>query len=62
MARTDPQIVVRVPAALHARIRELSVVNRRSMNGEVVYQLEQVLGRAANLPEELDRTPGSRSA
>lgn len=35
--------MIRVPAPLKERIRQAAEANRRSMNGEIVYQLEQVL-------------------
>ena len=47
MARGDPQIVLRVPAPLHARIRELAAANDRSMNGEVVHHLKRAIGPSA---------------
>jgi hypothetical protein len=55
MTRTDPQIMIRVPAPLKERIRQAAEANRRSMNGEIVYQLEQVLPA-----EETKTAPGDK--
>jgi len=43
MSRTDPQMMIRVPADLKERIRKSAECNRRSMVGEIVYTLEQAL-------------------
>jgi hypothetical protein len=40
MARTDPQINLRIPAALKARLEESSVAAGRSITAEVVARLE----------------------
>ncbi len=41
MARTDPQINLRIPAALKKKIELTAVENSRSINSEVVQRLEQ---------------------
>lgn len=41
MARTDPQINLRVPADLKKKIELIAVENGRSLNAEVVQRLEQ---------------------
>ena len=41
MARTDPQINLRVPADLKKKIELIAVENSRSINAEVVQRLEQ---------------------
>ncbi len=43
MARTDPQINIRVPAELKKKLELLAVENSRSLNAEVVTRLEQSL-------------------
>jgi hypothetical protein len=40
MARTDPQMVLRVPAGLKARLKEAAHENNRSQNAEIVHRLE----------------------
>lgn len=41
MARTDPQINLRVPADLKKKIELIAIENSRSINAEVVQRLEQ---------------------
>lgn len=41
MARTDPQINLRVPANLKKKIELIAIENSRSINAEVVQRLEQ---------------------
>ena len=43
MARTDPQISLRIPADLKERIRQAADANRRSVNAEIVHRLEESL-------------------
>lgn len=45
MARTDPQINLRVPADLKKKIELIAIENSRSINAEVVQRLEQSFGR-----------------
>lgn len=40
MARTDPQINLRVPAELKKKLEILAIENSRSLNAEVVNRLE----------------------
>lgn len=40
MARTDPQINIRVPAELKKELELLAIENGRSLNAEVVLRLE----------------------
>lgn len=40
MARTDPQINLRVPAELKKKLEILAIENSRSLNAEVVTRLE----------------------
>lgn len=40
MARTDPQINLRIPAQLKERIEQAGSVSGRSTNAEIVYRLE----------------------
>lgn len=41
MARTDPQMVIRVPAELKEWLAAQATQNRRSQNSEVVSRLEE---------------------
>ena len=43
MARTDPQINIRVPAELKKKLELLATENSRSLNAEVVTRLESSL-------------------
>ena len=43
MNQSNDKFVVRMPVGLRDRIRREAEVNRRSMNGEIVYRLEQAL-------------------
>lgn len=43
MARTDPQINIRVPAELKKKLELLAIENSRSLNAEVVTRLESSL-------------------
>ena len=60
MARTDPQINIRVPAELKKKLELLAVENSRSLNAEVVTRLEQSLSghtsthQTATLEVEMD--------
>ena len=45
MARTDPQINLRVPADLKKKIELIAIENSRSINAEVVQRLEQSFER-----------------
>ncbi|WP_404404919.1 Arc family DNA-binding protein [Pelagibacterium halotolerans] len=57
MSRTDPQMMIRVPADLKERIRKSAECNRRSMVGEIVYTLEQALPAS-----ETETAPGGEIA
>lgn len=54
MARTDPQINLRIPADLKARLEAVALASGRSTNAEIVWRLEQSL-----LPEGSAREMGS---
>ena len=41
MSREDPQMKIRLPAELKARIEEASSANNRTMNAEIVARLHQ---------------------
>lgn len=43
MARTDPQVNLRLPDGMRERIRERAAENRRSMNAEIVHYLDRAL-------------------
>ncbi len=52
MSREDPQMKIRLPAELKARIEEASSANGRTMNAEIVKRLEESLdGKAVHLPD-----------
>lgn len=44
MARDEPQINLRVPAALKERLEEASAQNKRSLTAEIVARLEESFG------------------
>ncbi|ARL55947.1 Arc family DNA-binding protein [Burkholderia pseudomallei] len=50
MARDDPQINLRIPAALKERLDEVSAQNKRSLTAEVVARLEASLESAESAP------------
>jgi hypothetical protein len=54
MARTDPQINLRVPADLKKKIELIAVENSRSINAEVVQRLEQSFEQKF---EDIDSVP-----
>lgn len=41
MARTDPQMVIRLPAELKEWLSSQAAQNHRSQNGEIVNRLEE---------------------
>lgn len=41
MARSDPQMVIRLPAELKEWLAAQATQNRRSQNGEIVSRLEE---------------------
>lgn len=41
MARSDPQVNIRMPQALKERLEAASAETNRSLNGEIVARLEQ---------------------
>lgn len=49
MARTDPQINIRIPERLRAMLDEARERSGRSLTGEIAYQLEQAFQGAARL-------------
>lgn len=54
MTRTDPQLGIRLPGELKDRIRKSAERNRRSMNGEIVFLLEQALPGETNTAAEVE--------
>ncbi|MDV2468901.1 Arc family DNA-binding protein [Acinetobacter chinensis] len=55
MARTDPQINLRVPAELKKKLEILAIENSRSLNAEVVTRLENSIESgfdSARIPTE----------
>lgn len=65
MARTDPQVAVRMPTWMRDRIRERAEANRRTMNAEIVHYLDCALGaqeekgpaEAATSPSHVTENP-----
>ena len=58
MARTDPQINIRLPLELKERIRIIGDQNGRSMNAEIVHRLEQSFeaeAKSAETPDKLEQ-------
>jgi len=57
MARSDPQINIRVPADLKQQLELLAVQNGRSLNAEVVLRLENSLSLKLenSLPLKIDK-------
>lgn len=49
MARTDPQINLRVPAELKKKLEILAIENSRSLNAEVVIRLENSIEQGFDL-------------
>lgn len=45
MARTDPQVNIRLPADLKDRIDKAALESKRSMNAEIVARLERTFGQ-----------------
>ncbi|WP_428054910.1 Arc family DNA-binding protein [Devosia oryzisoli] len=43
LARSDPQVNIRIPPDMRERIRERAEANRRSMNSEIVHYLDRAL-------------------
>lgn len=58
MARDDPQINLRIPAALKERLDEASVQSKRSLTAEVVARLEESFDAGSSKPRTTvdDRT------
>lgn len=50
MADVD-HIPLRVPSGMRAKLKEIAVRNRRSMNSEIVFHLERVIDHALQNPE-----------
>ena len=46
MSRDDPQMKIRLPAELKARIEESAVANKRTMNAEIIARLDASLAIA----------------
>jgi|GEM_PF-7094987 len=45
----DPYVTVKVPRAIHGRIKKLGEKNHRSVMGEVAYALDQYIEANAHL-------------
>ena len=54
MARTDPQVNIRMPQALKERLEEMCIESKRSLNSEIVERLEASLDQTAlRLPKDM---------
>lgn len=54
MARNEPQVNLRMPAALKARLEEAAGASKRSLTAEIIARLEQSLVLPdLNIPEDL---------
>lgn len=47
IGRGSDQFAVRFPSGLRDRIKDMAAQNRRSMNAEIVFHLENAIGVAA---------------
>lgn len=62
MARTDPQVNLRIPTKMRDRIRSNAEANRRSMNSEIVHYLDRALAAdEKNGPAEAPTSPSHGS-
>lgn len=57
MARTDPQINIKIPAELKSRLEQAAKQNSRSMNAEIVHRLEASLKAARVAEQARDQDP-----
>lgn len=57
MARSDPQINIRVPADLKKQLELLAIQNGRSLNAEVVLRLENSLSLKIDKKETIPANP-----
>lgn len=48
MARSDPQINLRLPLELRDKIKEAAQENRRSLNAEIIYAIEEYLKQCSH--------------
>ncbi|MBZ9807658.1 Arc family DNA-binding protein [Mesorhizobium sp. ESP-6-2] len=49
MTPTDPKFIIRYPAELRAKVAASAKANHRSINAEIVHQLEKIYTAQANL-------------
>lgn len=54
MARSDPPINIRMPSELKEKIVKAAKDNGRSMNAEIVYQLDQLYGGVGHVAPKSD--------
>jgi len=58
MNRSNPVTAIRLPAELKLKLKTLAGANRRSLNGEIVFQLEQALADAEVVSVEARKAEG----
>jgi hypothetical protein len=58
-AAETKSLAIRMPADVHERVRQAAKSSRRSMNGEIVFQLERMLEEKTAGAEFGDRTPAA---
>ena len=56
MSRTDPQLKLRMPAALRAQVEQSAKAARRSLNAEIVVRLESSFSQVAPSANEQERS------
>lgn len=52
---TIHQFPLRFPEALRARMKEMAEANKRSLNAEIVFQLERIAFDPLSVAAEMDR-------
>lgn len=62
MRQRQDQYIVRFPPGMRDQIKVNAVLNRRSMNAEIIHQLERALGVSPKLVRHDEVTPVSRPA
>lgn len=62
MARADAQFKLRLPLEVKERIAQSAFANRRSMNAEIVFQLEKALAALGpQTSSEVSKTDGAKA-
>ena len=61
MSRVDPQINLRLPLALKARVKQAAEMNRRSVNSEIVKRIEDSFETSSTNRKEEENQSSSSS-